>query len=119
MGVKDFLQWQWSDYASKHRDRVNLMIHIVVVPCFQAGTILVLAAAAARSLTWAAAGGCGWLLAVAAEGAGHSREAERAAPFTSAWDFIRRFFSEQWVTFPRFVITGGWKRNLQAVGRRS
>jgi hypothetical protein len=28
-------------------------------------------------------------------------------------DFVTRFFVEQWVTFPRFVLSGGWYRNLQ------
>ena len=29
------LAWQWSDYVAKHRDRSNLLIHIVAVPLFQ------------------------------------------------------------------------------------
>ena len=43
------LAWQWSDYAAKHRDRGNLLLHLVVVPMFQLGTvILVLGAATLR-----------------------------------------------------------------------
>jgi uncharacterized membrane protein YGL010W len=25
---------------------------------------------------------------------------------------VSRFFAEQWITFPRFVLSGGWSRNL-------
>ena len=30
----NLLAWQWSDYVAKHRDRENLLIHIVAVPLF-------------------------------------------------------------------------------------
>jgi len=36
----NLLAWQWSDYAAKHRDRVNLLLHLVAVPLFQAGTLI-------------------------------------------------------------------------------
>jgi hypothetical protein len=35
-------------------------------------------------------------------------------PFDGAADFVSRFVVEQWVTFPRFVLSGGWRRNLKA-----
>ena len=56
------LAWQWSDYAPKHRDRGNLLTHIVVVS---------------------------------------------------------RFFAEQWITFPRFVLSGGWQTNYRAASRKT
>jgi uncharacterized membrane protein YGL010W len=49
------LEWQWSDYSAKHRDQINLLLHIVAVS---------------------------------------------------------RFVAEQWITFPRFVFSGGWARNV-------
>ena len=36
----NLLAWQWSDYAAKHQDRENLLIHLVAVPLFQAGTVI-------------------------------------------------------------------------------
>jgi hypothetical protein len=56
--------------------------------------------------------------ALAAQGRGHRLEPETPTPFGGAADFLSRFFSEQWVTFPRFVLSGGWLRNLRAGGRR-
>ena len=43
------LDWQWSDYASKHRTRGNLLVHFTTVPVFQAGSLLLLYALFARS----------------------------------------------------------------------
>ena len=27
----NLLAWQWSNYSAKHRDRVNLLLHLVAV----------------------------------------------------------------------------------------
>ena len=55
----------------------------------------------------------GMVVSVVAQGRGHRRERERTTPFMGFGDFVTRFFVEQWVTFPRFVLSGGWYRNLQ------
>ena len=39
---KHLLEWQWSDYVAKHRNRVNLLLHVVAVPLFQIGTVMLL-----------------------------------------------------------------------------
>ena len=111
------LAWQWSDYAAKHQDRLNLLLHIVTVPLFQVGTLVVLCALFAAS-GWAAAVGVVCMVgALAAQGRGHKREPETPTPFDGPADFVTRFFAEQWVTFPRFVLSGRWYRNLTARAR--
>jgi len=54
------------------------------------------------------------LAAVASQGRGHAMEAARPVAFRGPADFVARFFVEQWVTFPRFVLSGGfaqaWRR---------
>lgn len=110
----NLLAWQWSDYAAKHRDRVNLLLHLVAVPLFQVGTLLLLVAALRRSGLWAVAAlGC-LAVAVVVEGRGHARERETPTPFAGPLDFASRFAVEQWVTFPRFVLTGAWGRSFRA-----
>ena len=52
------------------------------------------------------------IAAVVLEGIGHRLERERPAPFDGFADFAKRFFVEQWVTFPRFVVSGTYFRNL-------
>jgi hypothetical protein len=108
------LAWQWSDYPSKHRDRTNLLLHIVAVPLFQVGTLALLYGIVARSPLAAVVGIAGLAVSIALEGRGHRLEAEAPVPFDGPRDFVRRFVAEQWVTFPRFVLSGGWYRNLRA-----
>ena len=104
--------WQWADYERYHRDRTSLVLHMVGVPMFIAGTLAALRLALAGFLPGAA-----FALVVAAagfaiQGVGHKRESVPPVPFEGPGDFLSRLFVEQFVTFPRFVLTGGWLRNL-------
>ena len=114
----NLLAWQGSDYVAKHRDRENLMIHIVAVPLFQLATLVLVGAALGRSLTGIAVAVAAMLVALVLQGRGHRREAEAPTPFDGAADFVSRFVVEQWVTFPRFVLSGGWLSNLDAANLR-
>src|SRR5215475_1392730 len=108
----DLLAWQWSDYSAKHRNRANLLIHIAAVPLFQLGSLLVVWGIFAYTLSVAIGGVVLALVSVALEGRGHRLEAEAPVPFDGVADFLSRFVAEQWITFPRFVLSGGWYRNL-------
>jgi hypothetical protein len=55
--------------------------------------------------------------ALVIEGRGHKLERETPTPFDGPADFVSRFVAEQWVTFPRFVLSGAWYRNLTGAGR--
>ena len=62
----------------------------------------------------------GMVASLVLEGRGHRREPETPTPFAGPIDFVSRFFVEQWITFPRFVLSGGWTRNLtQSAGSRA
>jgi hypothetical protein len=50
----------------------------------------------------------------ALQGIGHKREAAPPIAFEGPIDVVTRIFVEQFVTFPRFVLTGGWWRALRA-----
>jgi len=50
------------------------------------------------------------------QGRGHRLEAKRPEPFRGPGDFVARIFVEQWVTFPRFVLSGGFSRAWGARG---
>ena len=108
------LAWQYSDYAAKHRDRGNLLLHIVVVPLFQIGTLVLLYGVFTLSLGAALLGALAMVVSIVAQGRGHRREREAPTPFSGADDAVSRLFVEQWVTFPRFVLSGHWYRNLRA-----
>jgi acyl dehydratase len=74
-----------------------------------AGTVAVLAAPFVSG--WLAlAGVAGMFVAMAAQGRGHGFEHTKPAPFRSRLDVVLRIFAEQWITFPRFVLSGGLSR---------
>jgi hypothetical protein len=115
---QQFLDWQFSDYPAKHRDRANLLLHLFAVPLFHVASFLFAAGCFMLSLPVAGVGlGLG-IVSLILQGRGHRREPERPSPFHGASDFLLRFLAEQWITFPRFVFSGGWQRNFDAASRR-
>ena len=109
---KNLLEWQWSDYADKHQQRDNLLLHIFAVPLFWFGALLLLLAAWYASTVLAIEAVVAMVVSLAAQARGHRMEYEEPAPFEGALDFPARFLGEQFVTFPRYVISGGWYRAL-------
>jgi len=100
--------WQWRLYPTGHRDRHNLMLHLLTVPLFWLGTLAPLLAVLVSP--WLAFGLLGLPVALVAQARGHRHEHARPVPFRGPGDFVRRFFVEQWVTFPRYLVTGGLRR---------
>jgi hypothetical protein len=113
MGVSHLLRWQWVGYARYHQSRANLLVHIVVVPLFLAGNVGLVAAVVQRSWLMAGFSLAAIVVSVAVQGRGHAREAVPPEPFSSPFNAVSRIFLEQWVTFPRFVLSGGWSRALR------
>ncbi len=107
------LAWQWSIYPQGHRNPVNLGLHLATAPLFLLGTVALLAA---PLLTWrlAPVGLGGIVIAFAAQRRGHKGEVSPPRPFRGPLDLLARFFVEQWVTFPRYVLSGGFGRAWRA-----
>lgn len=117
MALTKLVKWQWQDYARTHRTRHSLLVHLAAVPAFvAANTALVAAlflgmwiaatlslAVMAASLTW--------------QGRCHRGEPERPEPFSGPAQAVVRILIEQWVTFPRFALSGGWTRALREASR--
>lgn len=114
MNVTELLRWQWEGYPRYHRTRFNLLLHIFVVPLFMLGNVVLIAAVLQTSWAVAAAGVAAMLVSVALQGRGHRQEPAPPEPFTSPWNAVARIFLEQWITFPRFVVSGGWLQALRA-----
>ena len=110
----ELLEWQWSDYADKHRNHNNLLIHIVAVPLFWFGALEFVSAFLFRGAFFSLGGLVLMGVSVFLQGKGHEMEQAEPAPFKGAMDFVQRILAEQFVTFPRFVLSGGWWKNLQA-----
>jgi hypothetical protein len=105
-----FLAWQWSNYPPTHRNRRNLIIHLVTEPLFVLGTCAI-PLALVLGTWWLAALGLGGMLAVVAlQGRTHKLEKTPPAEFRGPLDVLARLFVEQWVTFPRYVLSGEFAR---------
>lgn len=107
------LRWQWSLYGDNHRARATLLVHVATVPLFLAGTVVALAAPLLGGW-FALLGAAAMVVAVALQGRTHKAEATAPVPFTGAADVVSRIFVEQWVTFPRFVLSGSFGRAWRA-----
>ena len=110
-------------YPRYHRDRANLLIHIVMVPIFDLSLVgVVFGLVTGR---WRVALVCLPLLilALGMQGRGHKREPLPPEPFAGGLDFVVRILREQFITFPGFVLSGGWpaalKRSSEARRARS
>ena len=111
------LAWQWALYPEGHTTRSNLLIHIVTVPIFEMGTLLLLSGLR-TGLGYAITGLLMMVGAMACQGRGHAGEPNRPVPFLGPLDVFARILSEQWIAFPRFVIRGGFGRAWIAAGPR-
>lgn len=110
MTVGELLRWQWDGYARYHRSRVNLFIHIVAVPVFLLATVGMVMALLQQSLWLGVVSIAAAVVSLALQGRGHRQERVPPEPFTGPANAISRIFLEQWVTFPRFVLSGRWFR---------
>jgi hypothetical protein len=107
-----------ADYPSFHRDPVNLLVHVVMVPVFDAGVIAAVLSAFSGRWAWAAACAAVPVLSLAVQGIGHKREGTPPLPFRGAGDFVKRVVAEQFYKFPAFVTSGRWLDALRE-SRRS
>lgn len=111
MGPVSLLRWQWDGYPRYHTTRANLLLHLCTMPFFWVGTGLLLLGLFTLAWPPAVAGFVCLLVPVIAQGFGHKRlETTPPAAFTSPWNFVARFCLEQWINFPRYVLSGGWGR---------
>ena len=119
MSVGQFLQWQWSGYTIAHQNKTNLLLHIIAVPLFIVATVLALYAVVRLSLFGLVVSIPCLIVSLIIQGRGHKLEPVRPEPFKSGFDFVCRIFAEQWITFPRFVLTGGWFKNFSKTDRKT
>lgn len=110
----NLLRWQWHGYPSAHRDPVNLVLHLFAIPLFLLGSaLLVIGLLRLRPLLMAL-GLIGMLASLALQAHGHKREEHPPEPFSDSSDALLRLLAEQFVSFPRFVLGGGWLRAWRA-----
>jgi len=109
----------WADYQRVHSTRVNLLLHLVAVPLFATAFILSLIYVVRREYLVAGLSLVVAIGAMALQGRGHKLEAEVPRPFSSPLNFMRRWFTEQFLVFPLFFVSGRWWRQYRLSGRIS
>lgn len=110
--------WQWRGYADNHRHPTNLVLHLIAVPLFILAALLILNGLFSLSFSALAIGVIGLIAALGIQRHGHSLEALQPEPFSDRADAIQRLLVEQLITFPRFVLSGGWWRAWKERHRR-
>jgi hypothetical protein len=113
MNISSLLRAQWNGYARYHQSRANLLLHAVFVPLFLASNLAVFVAIAEGRWGLALAAALLMGIAIAIQGKGHGKEPTPPAAFSGPFNALSRILLEQWVTFPRFVLTGAWMRSLR------
>jgi hypothetical protein len=113
MTFGELLVWAWRETPPVHKSAVNLIIHIIAVPLFVLGHVLLLAAIV---LGWrfAVVGILAIMVSFALQGYGHSVEQQKVPAFTGPRDFLRRLYAEQFCNFWRFLFSGLWFSSLRA-----
>lgn len=113
MSFAELLSRAWRETPPVHTNRANLLIHIIAVPLFVFGHVLLIAGLFITPWLFVAA-----LLAVVvslvAQKWGHSLERNQVRPFTGGRDFLRRLYAEQFCNFWRFMLSGRWYASLRA-----
>jgi hypothetical protein len=102
------------DYTRVHSGRSNLLIHLVAVPLFVTTTIGLVLSLFNGNLLLAGKFALGPAIAMVLQGVGHRLETNPPEPFTGPANVLMRIFTEQFRTFPLFVLSGGWLRAWQA-----
>ena len=112
----DLARWQWDGYPTYHQRPFTLWLHLFAVPAFVACTAALALRLVLLDLAGAGLSLLGMALAFGAQGFAHKREHNPAIPIEGPGDALSRIFLEQFVTFPRFVLSGSWWRALREPG---
>ena len=115
MSFPELVSWAWRETPPVHKNGTNLLVHIVAVPLFVLGHVLLVVGMLINP----------WLLVAAilsivvslvAQKVGHSLERNQVPPFTGAGDFLRRLYAEQFCNFWRFLFSGQWYASFKSGG---
>lgn len=106
----DLVAWQHRLYPDNHTTRLNLAIHLVTVPMFHMGLLTLILAIVTFSAFTLLSAFIVLSTTVVLQGVGHKRESTPPVASGGIVDTVSRLLVEQVVTFPRFVLSGGFIR---------
>lgn len=102
------------EYATIHRHRGNLLIHLVAVPVFVLANVSLLAGIFRQDVMGIIVSAGFIALSLGAQKLGHGLEGQPPQPFSGPAGFMRRIYREQFYGFRVFLLGGGWLRNWRA-----
>ena len=118
LSFPELVSWAWRETPPVHRSTANLLIHVVAVPLFVLGHLLVVAGMVFNPSLLLSALAC-ILASLVLQRLGHSLEETPVHPFLGPRDFVRRLYAEQFYNYWRFLFSGGWYASLKASRGRS
>ncbi len=100
------------DYILNHWSKKNLIIHIFAVPIFIISNISILYWIFQLNIIVILLSF--WLIwfSLLLQWKWHKLETNKPKKFSSKWDFIKRIYIEQFITFPLFLISWNYFKNI-------
>ena len=92
-------------YENFHQNKKNLLIHILTVPVFILGNLSMAIALFQGELLLAVLSFGVAMAGLGIQAKSHRLEPNKVAPFLGALDFFKRIYTEQFITFPTYLIS--------------
>ena len=113
MSFGELVAWAWRETPPVHRNGTNLLIHLVAVPLFVVGHVVVLAGILFGAWLLLAGLAC-IVVSLLLQKVGHAMERTQVVPFLGPRDFARRLYAEQFCNYWRFLFSGQWFASFKA-----
>ncbi|CCN47495.1 conserved hypothetical protein [Vibrio nigripulchritudo MADA3029] len=113
MSIRKLVQHQQNTYGHFHQHQGNFLIHLIMVPVFIIGFWGALVSLVLGKFLMAGGLVLLPLISIAVQGIGHKKEHLPPEPFTSPVNAVTRILLEQLYTFPKYLISGKWKKKRQ------
>ncbi len=113
------VQIDWTSYQRVHSSRRNLIIHAFAVPLFIASIVFLIASIVRAEDVSVVIAVVLTFIAMALQRRGHALEPHAPVPFSGPGNFLKRWFTEQFVIFPLFLLTGRWWHQFKVAGGES
>lgn len=94
-------------------------MHAIAVPLFIASVIFLIISVVRAEDVKIVIALASALAAMALQGRGHKLEPHAPSPFTGPANFLKRWFTEQFVIFPLFLLSGRWWQQFKAADKEA
>lgn len=100
-----------STYQEVHKNKTNLILHLIAVPLFILGHAGLFILLYTHNLAAILISICLIITSLILQAKGHKLEHKSPEAFTSPGNFVKRIYKEQFITFPMFIFSSGFKES--------